>query len=52
MKLVRKAVQDYDTELLFTIFILEHCLGRNVDVDDRTSMDEPEFISEDGGNEG
>ena len=51
MKLVRKYVQDYDTDLPFTVFILEHCLGRNVDVDARTSMDEPDFINEDGGNE-
>ena len=40
MKLVRAAVQGYETELQLDIAVLEFRLGRNVDVAASTSTDE------------
>ena len=39
MKSVRTAAQEYGTDLLLSIFILEHRLELNVDVTASTSMD-------------
>ena len=48
MKSVRASVQDYDTELPFTISVLGRRLVRNVYGDASTSTDEPAVIMEDG----
>ena len=44
-------MQEYDTELLLDIAVLEHRLGRNVDVADSASTDEPAVITGYGNNE-
>ena len=47
MKLVREAVQEYDTYLPLDIDVLERCLGCNAYVAASTSTDGPAVITED-----
>ena len=47
LKSVRASVQEYDTEIPLAIDVLERRLGRNVDVADSNSTDEPAVTTED-----